>query len=127
MLAAARIAPCLRSRVLTSTRDDEGCCWLSIHRASPTPMPRRKNRTGLYVRVRKKAAVRYPTWAANNPLASLLVLTSTRSEEHTSELQSHSFISYAVFCLQKQQYNPPLVPPCPRGAHTAPAGARRDA
>ena len=25
-----------------------------------------------------------------------------RSEEHTSELQSHSFISYAVFCLQKK-------------------------
>src|ERR1051326_8739679 len=24
---------------------------------------------------------------------------SKRSEEHTSELQSHSFISYAVFCL----------------------------
>src|ERR1051326_7557402 len=23
-----------------------------------------------------------------------------RSEEHTSELQSHSFISYAVFCLE---------------------------
>ena len=29
-----------------------------------------------------------------------------RSEEHTSELQSHSFISYAVFCLkQKTQYH----------------------
>ena len=29
-----------------------------------------------------------------------------RSEEHTSELQSHSFISYAVFCLKKKnQYN----------------------
>src|ERR1051326_9296612 len=28
---------------------------------------------------------------------------STRSEEHTSELQSHSFISYAVFCLKKKQ------------------------
>src|ERR1051326_3758785 len=26
-----------------------------------------------------------------------------RSEEHTSELQSHSFISYAVFCLKKQR------------------------
>ena len=26
---------------------------------------------------------------------------STRSEEHTSELQSHRFISYAVFCLKK--------------------------
>ena len=28
-----------------------------------------------------------------------------RSEEHTSELQSHSFISYAVFCLKKKIYN----------------------
>ena len=26
---------------------------------------------------------------------------SDRSEEHTSELQSNSFISYAVFCLKK--------------------------
>src|ERR1051326_9497552 len=25
---------------------------------------------------------------------------TARSEEHTSELQSHSFISYAVFCLK---------------------------
>src|ERR1051326_3325733 len=29
------------------------------------------------------------------------VLEVARSEEHTSELQSHSFISYAVFCLKK--------------------------
>ena len=29
----------------------------------------------------------------------------TRSEEHTSELQSHSFISYAVFCLKKKKYH----------------------
>src|ERR1051326_5585890 len=28
---------------------------------------------------------------------------SVRSEEHTSELQSHSFISYAVFCLNKKK------------------------
>ena len=28
-----------------------------------------------------------------------------RSEEHTSELQSHSFISYAVFCLKKKTKN----------------------
>src|ERR1051326_9568056 len=27
---------------------------------------------------------------------------TNRSEEHTSELQSHSFISYAVFCLKKK-------------------------
>src|ERR1051326_8086850 len=31
-----------------------------------------------------------------------LPLRATRSEEHTSELQSHSFISYAVFCLKKK-------------------------
>ena len=27
----------------------------------------------------------------------------SRSEEHTSELQSHSEISYAVFCLKKKK------------------------
>src|SRR3546814_4800003 len=30
---------------------------------------------------------------------------STRSEEHTSELQSLMRISYAVFCLKKKTYN----------------------
>ena len=29
--------------------------------------------------------------------------TPSRSEEHTSELQSQSVISYAVFCLKKIQ------------------------
>ena len=29
--------------------------------------------------------------------------SSIRSEEHTSELQSHSEISYAVFCLKKKK------------------------
>jgi len=28
-----------------------------------------------------------------------------RSEEHTSELQSHARISYAVFCLKKKKKN----------------------
>src|SRR5210317_364610 len=28
-----------------------------------------------------------------------------RSEEHTSELQSHSEISYAVFCLKKKNHS----------------------
>ena len=30
-----------------------------------------------------------------------LFMTEDRSEEHTSELQSHYSISYAVFCLKK--------------------------
>src|SRR3546814_6450917 len=38
------------------------------------------------------AAERWPLWAA------------TRSEEHTSELQSLMRISYAVFCLNKKKH-----------------------
>src|SRR5881394_3209800 len=30
-------------------------------------------------------------------------MTQSRSEEHTSELQSHHPISYAVFCLKKKK------------------------
>src|SRR3546814_4533428 len=37
------------------------------------------------------------------PITSLIVMASTsRSEEHTSELQSLMRISYAVFCLKKK-------------------------
>src|ERR1051326_5804781 len=32
-----------------------------------------------------------------------LDLDFNRTKEHTSELQSHSFISYAVFCLKKKK------------------------
>src|SRR5881296_3993702 len=32
----------------------------------------------------------------------IAVIAGGRSEEHTSELQSHSNISYAVFCLKKK-------------------------
>src|ERR1051326_5345919 len=32
-----------------------------------------------------------------------------RSEENTSEFQSHSFISYAVFCFKKKSLEPCLV------------------
>ena len=32
-------------------------------------------------------------------------LAAPRSEEHTSELQSHVRISYAVFCLKKKKKN----------------------
>src|SRR5213080_907018 len=32
-----------------------------------------------------------------------MVAPTIRSEEHTSELQSHSGISYAVFCLKKKK------------------------
>src|SRR3546814_9708479 len=38
----------------------------------------------------------------NNPFAVYLHDTPSRSEEHTSELQSLMRISYAVFCLKKK-------------------------
>ena len=41
---------------------------------------------------------------ARSPVRPRLSFFS-RSEEHTSELQSHSFISYAVFCLKKKNKN----------------------
>src|SRR6188472_4603919 len=37
-----------------------------------------------------------------------------RSEEHTSELQSQSHISYAVFCLKKKNENKQLLRPADR-------------
>src|SRR3546814_8220291 len=37
-------------------------------------------------------------------VAAALVVGITRSEEHTSELQSLMRISYAVFCLKKKKY-----------------------
>src|ERR1051326_6147025 len=43
---------------------------------------------------------------------------SSRSEEHTSELQSHSFISYAVFCLKKKKPRP-QVSTCRRRTGTS--------
>ena len=37
------------------------------------------------------------------PLSILVYVLESRSEEHTSELQSLSSISYAVFCLKKKK------------------------
>src|SRR5881275_3032371 len=34
---------------------------------------------------------------------------TVRSEEHTSELQSHGTISYAVFCLKKKTTRTPIA------------------
>src|SRR5213594_4916457 len=41
-------------------------------------------------------------WASPRPSAAALPFRAARSEEHTSELQSRTLISYAVFCLKKQ-------------------------
>src|SRR3546814_9224319 len=44
--------------------------------------------------------------AAKRILKQLIAVLGTRSEEHTYELQSLMRISYAVFCLKKQNTHP---------------------
>src|ERR1051326_4687435 len=51
------------------------------------------------IKVRYKQTALGAAWAIIQPFFMMVVF---RSEEHTSELQSHSFISYAVFCLKKK-------------------------
>src|SRR3546814_8470337 len=41
--------------------------------------------------------------AVRRRISQLICVERTRSEEHTSELQSLMRISYAVFCLKKKQ------------------------
>src|SRR5881275_3063431 len=46
-----------------------------------------------------------------------------RSEEHTSELQSHGTISYAVFCLKKKKRRTPKPPLLEAGGNAQPLPA----
>src|SRR3546814_10570629 len=39
------------------------------------------------------------------PYSAATAVSTTRSEEHTSELQSLMRISYAVFCLKQKKYH----------------------
>src|SRR3546814_5235887 len=56
--------------------------------------------------MRPGAGPRHLTFHPTLPLVFVAnELDSTRSEEHTSELQSLMRISYAVFCLKKKRAN----------------------
>src|SRR3546814_7275499 len=66
-------------------------------------------RAPLYV-VAKSPIARLEAWAKARRWPHLIFLSDvdgrySRSEEHTSELQSPMGISYAVFCLQKKKAN----------------------
>src|ERR1051326_2145333 len=49
------------------------------------------------------ASCRFSLRVFNASFKYHVTVAPNRSEEHTSELQSHSFISYAVFCLKKKK------------------------
>src|SRR3546814_6875391 len=53
----------------------------------------------------KKTASEHSGHFVRMQLLSSLLRTRSRSEEHTSELQSLMRISYAVFCLKKKKNN----------------------
>src|SRR3546814_7028435 len=58
-----------------------------------------------FPRVMKHRGARRHKGSYFGPFASAGAVTQTRSEEHTSELQSLMRISYAVFCLKKKKTN----------------------
>src|ERR1051326_2225559 len=55
-----------------------------------------ENTPGLFIRMEMPALFQMTIVPQGSPQAEGRIVV--RSEEHTSELQSHSFISYAVFC-----------------------------
>src|SRR3546814_14349190 len=88
---------------------------LSLHDALPIYLVRelvraatveRKQRVGHVGfadgRIFEFAAIPLPD---GNALFTMLDVTDSRSEEHTSELQSLMRISYAVFCLKTKKHN----------------------
>src|SRR3546814_3425664 len=57
--------------------------------------------------LRQRYRVKLPDaviWASAGVHSMLLVTRNSRSEEHTSELQSLMRISYAVFCWKKKKF-----------------------
>src|SRR3546814_3420251 len=52
-----------------------------------------------------RRAAKSDTCSASDETALFTAGEATRSEEHTSELQSLMRISYAVFCLKKKRHN----------------------
>src|SRR3546814_7675978 len=65
--------------------------------------------------------------AMNSRCVHGVIARASRSEEHTSELQSLMRISYAVFCLQKKKYitqtNAPRLPLTNYHNHTRPTSS----
>src|SRR3546814_5952964 len=60
-----------------------------------------------------------PSCAFAKARLKLLSIPMTRSEEHTSELQSLMRISYAVFCLKKKKTKHQLAYPATSTTHHA--------
>src|SRR3546814_9425220 len=88
-----------------STRTDTLLPYTTLFR-SLTTVTSRAARSAASCRAKRHAiaeALRAPTIATHGRRSIAASPRTTRSEEHTSELQSLMRISYAVFCLKKQK------------------------
>src|SRR3546814_9514454 len=109
-----------------STRTDTLCPYTTLFRSPPryTPMQEfkydRVHTPAAHEAARQEIARKMAAFeAANGPVETLPIRTDdkripyriTRSEEHTSELQSLMRISYAVFCLKKKKNNTDIEQP----------------
>src|SRR3546814_3299601 len=94
-------------RAPRSTRTDTLFPCTTLFRSIPTPQSSAPNPPPR--QHRKEPASRWASPGARSPapISSRRRRTASRSEEHTSELQSLMRTSYAVFCLKKtkRQHN----------------------
>src|SRR3546814_9232178 len=89
-----------------STRTDTLFPYTTLFRSPPHPVRRRAARPDRSGRAAARAASGHSeTEATPLKVIRLVELVFSRSEEHTSELQSLMCISYAVFCLKKKKRN----------------------
>src|SRR3546814_9842402 len=90
-----------------STRTDTLCPYTTLFRSAPGSS--RRTRRGSAISVRASSSSFFwppesrPAYSSLSGVRSTKLSTS-RSEEHTSELQSLMRISYAVFCLKKKKH-----------------------
>src|SRR3546814_2826785 len=86
-----------------STRTDTLFPYTTLFRSDPSP--RAASRDPSFRSCRRRIRPRDTRCAYSKPngRADLATVWISRSEEHTSELQSLMRISYAVFCLKKKK------------------------
>src|SRR3546814_6293938 len=80
------------------------CGFISPEEATTSPLERLQRWPAMVVVPMSKAMPKLWSWKPGQiAVITWPRCTATRSEEHTSELQSLMRISYAVFCLKKKK------------------------
>src|SRR5213076_211606 len=92
------------------------CCAIRIVTAAEKPSCFAASCCSVLVRNGGGAGRRRSPFSTSLTLKGSLSASTTRSEEHTSELQSLPTISYAVFCLKKKKTK--NTTPTPTTQHT---------